>query len=172
MKAAVTPLLALAIGLTVAGGILACLYINRGRVIDWLREKRHWLFSISFVHLILVLIFVGHDSAFLSLYQQIALCCCTFSVVLLSVFGWGGPVGYITRNRFIQYIGMISYGIYLYHMPVPFVYRSIAAKYFPSFHMAPWTFMVFCFALTIGIAALSYRYIETPFLRLKRYFAY
>lgn len=155
-----------------AGGILACLYVNRGRVLDWLKGKRHTLFAISFVHLLLVLIFFRDDSALWHLYREISLACCTFSIVLVSIFGWRGAIGYITRNRVIQYLGMISYGIYLYHMPVPFVYRALAAKYFPSVHMSPWIFLVFCFTLTVGIAAVSYKYIETPFLKLKRYFAY
>jgi peptidoglycan/LPS O-acetylase OafA/YrhL len=155
-----------------AGGILACLYVNRGRALDWLREKRHLLFGITLIHLLLGLIFLPENTAMLGLYRQVSLSACTFCIVLVSVFGWSGPVGYIARNRFVQYLGMISYGIYLYHMPVPFVYRSLAAKYFPSVHMSPWVFMVFCFTLTIGIAALSYKYIETPFLKLKRYFAY
>jgi peptidoglycan/LPS O-acetylase OafA/YrhL len=91
--------------------------------------------------------------------------------VLVSIFGWNGFIGYITRNKQVQYIGAISYGIYLYHMPVPFVYRAIAAKAFPSFHMQPLVFMLFCFGITIGLAALSYRFVETPFLKLKRHFA-
>jgi peptidoglycan/LPS O-acetylase OafA/YrhL len=30
---------------------------------------------------------------------------------------------------------------------------------------------VLCFAITFILAALSYKYIETPFLKLKRHFA-
>lgn len=155
-----------------AGGILACFYVNRGKALDWLKEKRHLLFAITFFHLLLVLILFHDDSRVWHLYRELSLACCTFSIVLVSVYGWRGLIGYITRNRFIQYLGMISYGIYLYHMPVPFVYRTMASKYFPSIHMSPWIFMLFCFTLTVAIAALSYKYIETPFLKLKRYFAY
>jgi peptidoglycan/LPS O-acetylase OafA/YrhL len=155
-----------------AGGILGCLYVYRHPAISWLERRRHLVFAGTFVHLILVLVFFRQDSAFWHLYRDVALCCCTFSIVLVSIFGWKGLIGYITRNRVIQYLGVISYGIYLYHMPVPFVYRSIAGRFFPSFHMSPGVFMVFCFAVTIGLAAVSYKYIETPFLKLKRYFAY
>jgi peptidoglycan/LPS O-acetylase OafA/YrhL len=155
-----------------AGGILACLYVNGGAAIEWLKRRRHWLFGITLVHLVLVLIFFREDSAFWHLYREISLCSCTFSIVLLSVFGWRGWMGYVTRNRQVQYLGTISYGIYLYHMPIPFVYRAIAGRFFPSFHMSPAVFLVFCFSATIGVAAFSYRYIETPFLKLKRYFAY
>jgi peptidoglycan/LPS O-acetylase OafA/YrhL len=155
-----------------AGGILGCLYVSRHRVLEWLTEKRHLLFGITFLHLILVLIFFQDSSPIWHFYREIALSSCTFSTVLVSIYGWRGLIGYITRNRVIQYLGMISYGIYLYHMPIPFLYRAIAGKYFPSVHMSPWVFLVFCFTVTVGVAALSYKYIETPFLRLKRYFAY
>jgi peptidoglycan/LPS O-acetylase OafA/YrhL len=155
-----------------AGAVLACLYVQRGQAIEWLKKYRSWLFGITFVHLIVVLILFRQGSQGWYLYRESSLCCCTFSIVLVSVFGWRGLIGYIARNRFVQYLGMISYGIYLYHMPVPFVYRAIAGRYFPSVHMSPGVFLVFCFAATIGLAAVSYKFIETPFLKLKRYFAY
>jgi peptidoglycan/LPS O-acetylase OafA/YrhL len=157
-----------------AGGILGCLYVNRHSALRWLEKWRHLLFALTFGHLILVLIFFHPDSAYWHLYREISLCCCTFSVVLVSIFGWKGPIGYITRNRFIQYLGVISYGIYLYHMPVPFVYRAIAPKVslLRAIHMSGWVFTIFCIVITIMLAAFSYRFIEMPFLRLKRYFAY
>jgi peptidoglycan/LPS O-acetylase OafA/YrhL len=155
-----------------AGAVLACLYVKRQTAIDWLQKNRHLLFVITLFHLIVVLIFFREDSPLWHLYREIGLCACTFCIVLVSIFGWKGWIGYITRNRQVQYLGAISYGIYLYHMPIPFVYRAIAGRFFPSFHMSPGVFLVFCFAATIGVAALSYKYIETPFLKLKRYFAY
>lgn len=154
-----------------AGAVLAYFYVQGGAIIDWLKDRRHSLFYITFIHLILVLIFFRDDSAIWHLYREISLCCCTFSIVLVSIFGWRGLFGYFTRNRQVQYIGTISYGIYLFHMPVPFVYRALQAKYFPSLHMPSGVFLVFCITVTIALAALSYKYIETPFLRLKKYFS-
>lgn len=154
------------------GGILGCLYAYRHPAMGWLEKHRHLLVTVTLAHLIVVLIFFRENSAFWHLYRDLSLCLCTFCLVLVSIFGWKGLIGYITRNRVVQYLGVISYGIYLYHMPVPFVYRAIAGRYFPSVHMSPGVFMVFCFAVTIGLAALSYKFIETPFLKLKRYFAY
>jgi peptidoglycan/LPS O-acetylase OafA/YrhL len=155
-----------------AGAILACLYVRQDAVIDWLKGNRHLLFNLTFLHLVIVLIFFKNESGFWHLYREISLCLCTFSIVLVSIFGWKGIIGYITRNKQVQYIGMISYGIYLYHMPVPFVYRAIAGRFFPSAtHLTPLVFMVLCFAITIVLAAFSYEFIEKRFLRLKRYFA-
>jgi peptidoglycan/LPS O-acetylase OafA/YrhL len=155
-----------------AGAVLAWLYVRREDIINRLKEKRHLIFCLTFIHLVIVLIFFRDNSAFWHLYREVALCLCTFSIVLVSIYGWKGFAGYISRNKQVQYIGTISYGIYLYHMPVPFVYRAIAARAFPHFHMPDSVFLVFCFVVTIALAAFSYRFIETPFLKLKRYFAY
>lgn len=152
------------------GAILACLYVKQNAAIIWLKQNRHILFTVTFLQLILVLVFFKETSAFWQLYREVSLAMCTFSVVLVSIFGWKGIIGYITRNRQVQYIGAISYGIYLFHMPVPFVYRAFADKLFPAFHLSPVLFMILCFGITFLLAAISYKYIETPFLRLKRLF--
>lgn len=154
-----------------AGAILACLYVQQHAVIDWLKNNRHLLFILTFLHLIIVLVLFKNDVAFWHLYRELSLCLCTFSIVLVSIFGWKGMIGYITRNKQVQYIGTISYGIYLFHMPVPFIYRNIATKFFPSLVLSPWLLVLLFSGITMILAALSYRFIETPFLKLKRYFA-
>lgn len=47
-------------------------------------------------------------------------------------------------------LGRISYGLYLWHLPLVIAYGWVGIP------------------LALGIAALSYRYVETPFLRRKR----
>ncbi|WP_375402472.1 acyltransferase family protein [uncultured Sphingomonas sp.] len=55
------------------------------------------------------------------------------------------------------YLGRISYGIYLWHYPI----LSIAAS-----RQIPHAGMMTPF-VTLVVAALCYRYVETPFLRFK-----
>lgn len=153
------------------GALLAVFYVQSGTVIDWLREKRFSLFLVTFIQLLVVLCLFRDSSPLWHLWREISLCCCTFSIVLTSIFGWKGWMGYIMRNKQMQYIGTISYGIYLYHMPVPYVFRAVADKLSPGWHIAPLWFLFLCMGITIVIAAVSYRFIETPFLKLKRYFA-
>ena len=64
------------------------------------------------------------------------------------------------RAPALRYLGRISYGLYLFHMPVLAVCIS---------HLGPRRFIIIPLglALTLGLSALSYRYFETPFLRLK-----
>lgn len=67
--------------------------------------------------------------------------------------------------KWLRYIGKISYGVYLWHIPVIILSGHVATS---NVTMRPWI----ASALTLGIAALSFRYFETPFLRLKERFGY
>ncbi|MFM0736322.1 acyltransferase [Paraburkholderia xenovorans] len=72
--------------------------------------------------------------------------------------------------RPLEYVGRISYGVYLYHMFVPDFGSGgkLAAKF--GLPITPLTVVVgllVCFAMTVGVAHLSWRYIEQPILRLK-----
>lgn len=64
-------------------------------------------------------------------------------------FGW----------RWVQWIGKRSYGLYLYQSPVNVFFQL-------TFGHAKWV-QSLVFAGTFAVAALSYRYIEKPFLRIK-----
>ena len=62
----------------------------------------------------------------------------------------------------IAYLGQISYGLYVFHT---------TAIWLVADWWWPWRLLT-AFALTVAIAALSYRYFELPFLRLKSRFTY
>lgn len=75
------------------------------------------------------------------------------------------------RSRALQYLGKISYGLYVYHL----LSYLIIDKLWPGGGAGPmhaFIRMVFALALTIAISAASYRVIEQPFLKLKRRFTY
>ena len=78
----------------------------------------------------------------------------------------------ILLNRAVQYIGRVSYGVYLYHELV-----RVAVWYYGKPLMAgiPASLgfglrLVIYFALTIALAGLSYEFVEKPFLRLSSRF--
>jgi peptidoglycan/LPS O-acetylase OafA/YrhL len=65
----------------------------------------------------------------------------------------------------LVYLGKISYGLYIFHQIVILVVSKIPAGSFEHpIHAG------IALAITIVMAALSYRYFETPFLRLKQRF--
>jgi peptidoglycan/LPS O-acetylase OafA/YrhL len=59
-----------------------------------------------------------------------------------------------TRNRGLEWIGKYSYGIYVYHVILLFLFGDIGIL------------------LSFPVAFLSFHLFESPFLKLKKYFAY
>ena len=68
----------------------------------------------------------------------------------------------------ISYLGKISFGIYMYHMLLAYGVRVAAVAIHPSGMSAGLTvaFFVLVFPLTILVAHLSYKYIESYFLNI------
>jgi peptidoglycan/LPS O-acetylase OafA/YrhL len=153
------------------GALLACFFVENGKAILWLKQKRLLLFALTLFNLIVALILFKESSRFWHVYRDLSLCICTFCIVLVSIYGWSGLVGYITRNNAVQYIGTISYGIYLFHMPVPYLYKAVFSKLFTNLNIPAYPFVILCFATTFLLAGFSYKYIETPFLKMKKFFA-
>ena len=58
--------------------------------------------------------------------------------------------------------GRYSYGIYLWHWPLLLIVTTFGARS----GAAPWVVPAVTLALTLGLAALSYRYVEQPIRRL------
>ncbi|MDW5267827.1 MULTISPECIES: acyltransferase [Acidobacteriaceae] len=72
----------------------------------------------------------------------------------------------------LRYLGQISYGLYVFH---EFIGDSIssAAKHWPHSGLRGSPFSgALDLALTIGVAALSYQFLERPFLRLKERYTF
>lgn len=82
-------------------------------------------------------------------------------------------------NKRLIYLGTISYGIYLFHLPLYYYLNNSFLITFLLEHAAPlknheWIIKLPLISLfTIILAGLSFRYFETPILKLKdRYFRY
>src|SRR5581483_927497 len=102
-------------------------------------------------------------------YPLVALGC----VAIVCGFLTDAP-GLLLGNPVLVYLGKISYGLYVFHYFALTVGREALLQIKPSFvSAAPWQLVswIFAFALTLILAACSYRWLETPFLRLKERFA-
>ncbi len=103
--------------------------------------------------------------------RPILLALASLSLILVAVLSpWRGGL----RARWLMWVGSVSYGIYIMHdgiknMMVHLLHRGgipsldATADIVGPFLSVP---------LTLGLAALSYRYFEAPLLRLGRHFRY
>lgn len=75
------------------------------------------------------------------------------------------------KSKIINYLGKISYGIYMYHMIVVNFVLFIFLKIQDSIQLNDWVTIslinIFCILGTVLVSHLSYRYFESIFLKLK-----
>lgn len=69
----------------------------------------------------------------------------------------------IMDARWLQYLGKISYGVYILHQPI----RGILAWMWPAFWEYPWGSIPVSLVATLSVAALSYHFFESPINALK-----
>jgi peptidoglycan/LPS O-acetylase OafA/YrhL len=71
----------------------------------------------------------------------------------------------LLSSKILCWVGRRSYGIYLYHLPIFLTLVVLRRRHSPVNYLLVTALM---FAVTILVAALSYRFIERPVLRYKR----
>jgi peptidoglycan/LPS O-acetylase OafA/YrhL len=81
-----------------------------------------------------------------------------------------GAIGIGTRSRPLEYLGKISYGLYVYHQMCIWITDKYLHVRNGVLHMC--VREVVALALTIVVSAISYTLLERPFLNLKQKFAY
>ncbi|MBS1660661.1 MAG: acyltransferase [Bacteroidetes bacterium] len=95
--------------------------------------------------------------------------------------GYTNKFGAFLQHKMITWLGKISYGLYLYHLLIPFIFWKIYLRYAASSPFLtdlanilanPALSFILYFLLTVGFASLSWRFLEHPISRLKKYFNY
>lgn len=72
----------------------------------------------------------------------------------------------LLSNKTLRYIGKISYGLYLYHIPVFFIKRILGLSFSDNLFYSL-GYDVFALIVVFFITIISYEYIERPILALK-----
>jgi peptidoglycan/LPS O-acetylase OafA/YrhL len=83
-------------------------------------------------------------------------------LVILAVVEPGGLLYPIWSSRLAVWLGLRSYGIYLWHT---FVFAAVQ-RHWPTASVA--VLIPVCIALSLVVAALSYRFVERPFQQMRR----
>lgn len=86
-------------------------------------------------------------------------------IVIGSVMMLLAILGSSLKNPALVYLGRISYGLYVFHMASLALTSLLFVKY-TVFHA------VTSLVITVALSAISYQFVEKPFLRLKKRFTY
>lgn len=145
------------------GGILALFEIE-----GFLEKKYNRVYLFTFILGLLLIVFTSILPEFwMDLLKHNAFGICYFGLIALAVTSTKESL--LTKflsNPIMQYLGKISYGIYVWHL--------LASQFVNRFLKTESVIFNFVtlLALTILISAVSFQFLETPFLKLKRYFSY
>lgn len=144
------------------GGLFACAYYYQHPVLKWIYHPVAGFGSVAAVMFMAVFVQPRPDLLYTVISDFI------FGVLILNV---------ATNPRFplkfthpvLEYLGNLSYSIYMYH-------PLLLLVFFKLFYgkMGPELYQILAYPiviiLSLGIALVSYRFYETPFLRLKERF--
>jgi len=97
-----------------------------------------------------------------------------YSLLVLIAFAGTEPwLGRLLRVRVLVWFGQLSYGIYLFHLPVSGLVHGLFRQRAPQIRdLSDAGVTLLASGLTLLLAALSYRFLESPILRLGHGFQY
>ncbi|RAK02736.1 peptidoglycan/LPS O-acetylase OafA/YrhL [Larkinella arboricola] len=165
------------------GGVLAYGYLYRRSWFEQFFRGRWWLplsilsfFAVVFLYEFLPK--VNHVNVMNYIWERFAASLLGFFLIGRGILGFNGWMKWLLENRVSQHIGLVSYGIYLFHNfiynyyhtpPTHFTLRlwNHLTNYVPLLN-AHYSFQLLYFAgLTIGLATLSWYLLEKPINSLK-----
>jgi len=148
------------------GGIFAYVYMKRR---DWFESS---IYSSKWVQWLVLIFVIYHFAVGFSFSWKLwfhFLLSILFGLIIINTISSRAVVNLEIRP--FVYLGVISYGLYMYHMLIDYALRFLCTAVFKStfnkWYFAPLIYQICLFGLTIFIASLSYRYLESYFLRLK-----
>ena len=150
------------------GGLLAWLYYSRkGEAFLSILTKPPLLYTLAFASLAATLLPDCMDEVYYTPFL-ISL----YGCFLLALGMQPGRMPWL-NHPVLRYLGQISYGIYMYNLLACFlafdwVYRLGGIHLFMDASLITnIAYISGCLGITLGFSILSYRYLESPFLRLK-----
>jgi len=142
------------------GGIYAILLFQKSNFLKLLQNK------ILFYLTLILVIFLMIEGVYIP-YIHYEFYSVLFGIIILN-FAANDKIKISLENRFLNYLGNISYGLYMYHL----IGIALALAITRSINFTTnWLLYPLSFILTIIIAGLSYRYFETFFLKFKYKFS-
>jgi peptidoglycan/LPS O-acetylase OafA/YrhL len=103
--------------------------------------------------------------------QQTLVAIAFVGLISSTLTGIGGLLGKLLEHPAVQYVGKLSFGLYLFHTPVPMFLGWVMPFLWGNFFNGYWQILrLGVFALTAwGFAWLCWRYLEHPFTGARKH---
>ena len=142
------------------GGIFAILLFQKNKILNFVLNN-YFFYSILLFVIALLLSGVTLPNFNAEFYALL------FGVIILN-FAANDKIKLSLENRVLNYLGNISYGLYMYH-PIGIVLALVICMKLNF--ISNWLAYPLSFIFTIGLAGLSYNYFEAFFLKYKTKFS-
>jgi peptidoglycan/LPS O-acetylase OafA/YrhL len=142
------------------GGIFALLLYDNSKIVIFVRNiiyKKFVQWSILFLTLILILIGFKLKGLYYEFYAVL------FGILIINFASNPNRI-FSMENKVLNFLGKISYGLYMYHA-ILIVFTIQICKMFNCLNN--YILYTLSFLLTIGLASFSYRYFEKRFIKKK-----
>lgn len=150
-----------------AGALLAWLYhYHRDKLMQVQRKMAFPVFLLV-LPASLVMTYYSFSEDLLLPFSLVLMSC---ALVLLCADPENTLFDFVLGRHFLQEIGKISYGVYLYHKVVPFFFNEVWKKTGLTPITSGWLLFIIYTGIAVGVAALSWRFFESRILKLKEKF--
>jgi peptidoglycan/LPS O-acetylase OafA/YrhL len=155
-------------------GVLAALAFRTPRLWSKLVERRNYVFATLTLFTVAGVVILLGDSAgfpynpfgvgysFVGVFYVLLLVSVLLSARLNRIFSWGPLRG----------MGIIAYGLYLFHCAFIDAFRWLAGKLFPSHPLGYSIAAAVAVAVVIPLAVVSWKYFEKPLVKRGHRYAY
>lgn len=158
------------------GGLFACTFFTTSKLQNKLSKIRLVVLLISILNCFLIifngsffdqlLLKIGVEEKSLNLF----ICSVFFGLLIWSI-AWKNKKTNFLDASFMDYLGEISYGIYMYHLVVITIVWAVLQPLNLEFKLETLLYHLLGIVFTIALAALSKAYFENPILKLKNRFS-
>ncbi len=141
------------------GGFFAVILYQKRKVLSF-------LININLFYITLIILFLLFFNGIHFSYFHFEIYSILFGIIILN-FSSNNKIHISLENNFFNYLGKISYGIYMYH-PIGII-ASIKILLFLNLY-SNWTVLILTLLITIGLSSISYKFFESYFLKFKKKF--
>ena len=148
------------------GALISFFYFkNKGNLFVFSNRINHFFFWILILLILIITLTIDNDGALMKHGFFILTNIVCFSLI---IFALNNPDYFLLSNKFICWFGSRSYGIYLYHFPVFMLIYKL--KVIDHYNLSFFWVTILRLGISLVLAEISYRLLETPILRLKEKF--